>query len=469
MNRQKITGITLGVTGGLLCLADGAQAQSPKKNDGNVKPNIIFILTDQQTMSAMGCMGNPHLSTPAMDALAADGVALTRAYCPFPLSGPSRASIMTGRMAFEVGVTDNEQKTTPGALDRNIGFRMREAGYETLYAGKWHIPEINIPDGMGFTRVCGMGDPALPDLCEPYLAKKYDRPVFLVASFLNPHEICEYAREETLPYGPLDAFQTADAPNLPPNFMPSTYEAEAIRLHHAAVPKIHDTYTYTQDDWRRYLYAYYRLVERVDRQVGRLVEMLKKNGLYDDSLIIFTSDHGDGAAAHQWNQKWVLFEEVVNVPLIVKAPRGRGATGVVNDSALSNIGLDIYATICDYGGAALDTAVYKGKSYRDVVEGRSPTLHGEVFIETTLQGIETRAWSLVEGKYKYVLYNFFRNREQLYDLENDRGEMVNLAVDKRYAPELERMRARMYRWGTHTADPRLIRTLKPLVEPREVK
>ncbi len=456
MNGWK--GVAIVAAGGLLCAHGGVRAQAPDK------PNIILILTDQQTASAMGCMGNPHLSTPAMDALAADGVTLARAYCPFPLSGPSRASLMTGKTAFEAGVTDNEQHTAAGALESNIGFRMRQAGYETLYAGKWHIPQITIPDGMGFTRVCGMDDRTLADECAPYLAGKHDKPIFLVASFLDPHEICEYAREETLPYGELDEFRTQDTPNLPANFMPSTYEAEAIRLHHAATPRIHDTYTYTQDDWRRYIHAYYRLVERVDKQVGRLVEQLKKNGLYDNSLIIFSSDHGDGAGAHRWNQKWVLFEEVVNVPLIVKAPGRKGPRGVVNRSALSNIGLDIYATVCDYGGVALDPAQYRGKSYRGVAENASAALQDEVFIETTLQGIETRGWCIVEGKYKYVLYNVFRNREQLYDMENDRGEMVNLAVDRKYEPELKRLRAKMYRWGVHTGDPRLIKTLRPLVE-----
>ena len=130
----------------------------------------------------------------------------------------------------------------------------------------------------------------------------------MVASLLNPHEICEYGRNETLQYGELAPFSTDECPNLPANFMPSTYAAEALTLEHASSPRYHDTYTYTQDDRRRYLYAYYRLVERVDREVGRIVGVLKARGLYDDSAIIFLSDHGDGVAAHGWNQKWNLQE-----------------------------------------------------------------------------------------------------------------------------------------------------------------
>lgn len=426
------------------------------------RPNIIFILTDQQTSRAMSCADNPFVGTPAMDALAADGVRLTRAYCPFPLSGPCRASLMTGRTAWQVGVTDNEQQPSPEAMAASIGLKMRSAGYEPLYAGKWHIPQIEVPEGMGFTKICGMDDRTLVDNCAPYLSRKYDKPLFLVASFLDPHEICEYARCETLPYGPLADYRTEECPNLPPNFMPSTYEAEALRLHHAMTPRIHDTYAYTQDDWRRYLYAYYRLVERVDLQVGRLVDLLKRNGLYDNSLIIFASDHGDGVAAHQWNQKWALFEEVVGVPLIVKAPKG-GLRGAVNDTALSNIGLDIFATICDYAGVAPGEG-YRGRSYRPLVEGGAKELQPEVFIETTLSGIDMRAWSIVEGRYKYVLYNYYRNREQLYDLLSDPGEMVNLAVDRAYAPELQRLRAKLLDWAQYTGEPRLLRNIKPLVK-----
>lgn len=444
----------------------GSATQQVSASDVSVekRANVIFIMTDQQTASAMSCVGNPHVSTPAMDALAADGVLFQRAYCPYPLSGPARASIMTGRMPFEVGATDNEIHPHAEDMAAGIGHVMTGAGYETLYAGKWHIPQIHIPADQGFKKIANINDLTLVDSCRVHLTKEYDKPIFLVASFLNPHEICEYARNQTMPYGPLDEpFTTDDCPNLPYNFMPSTYEAEAIRLSYKSAPRIYPSHSYSQDEWRHYLYTYYRLVERVDLQLGKLIELLKETGLYDSSVIIFTSDHGDGVAAHQWNQKWVLFEEVINVPLIVKAPKGEGLEGVVNESALSNIGLDIYKTICDYANVPLDEERYRGVSYRDVVEGRSEELHEEVFVETLLEGIETRGWAIIEDKYKYVHYNFFKNKDQLYDLESDRGEMLNLAVDKDYDEVVKRMRKKMYEWALKTNDPRLIRNLKPLV------
>lgn len=436
-----------------------ARAAAPKR------PNVIVIMTDQQTAGALSCAGNPYVSTPAMDALAADGVRFTRAYCPYPLSGPCRASLITGRMPSEVGATDNAIRPHDEDMRQGLGIRMSEAGYECLYAGKWHIPEVNLPaEGTGFRGIAKMHDPTLADACDEALGA-YDgrKPLFLVASLLDPHEICEYGRFETLQYGELEPFATEDCPNLPANFMPSTFEAEAVRLEHDASPRYHDTYTYTQEEWRRYLYAYYRLVERVDREIGRLVEVLRRHGLYDDAAIVLLSDHGDGVAAHGWNQKWALFEEVVNVPLIVKSPKGQGLAGEVNDEALSNIGLDLYATVCDYAGIRLDPERYRGRSLRPVAEGRQRTLHGEVFIETLLSGVGIQGWSIVENDCKYVFYRWGRNREQLYDLRSDRGEMVNLAVDRRHAATLARLRAKMYDWAVKTNTAPLIRNLKPLI------
>lgn len=447
----------------LALTAADARAAAPERQAEPSRPDIIVIMTDQQTAGAMSCAGNPHVSTPAMDALAADGVRFTRAYCPYPLSGPCRASLITGRMPSEVGAVDNGIRPRDEDMRQGLGIRMAEAGYECLYAGKWHIPEVNLPaEGTGFRGIGRMHDPTLPDACDRALGE-YDgkKPLFLVASLLNPHEICEYGRFETLQYGELDSFATADCPNLPPNFMPSTYEAEALSLEHAASPRYHDTYTYTQDDWRRYLHAYYRLVERVDREIGRLIEVLKRRGLYDDAVIILLSDHGDGVAAHRWNQKWALFEEVINVPLLVKSPRGIGLTGERNDEALSNVGLDLYATVCDYAGIELDPGRYRGLSLRPVAEGRQRTLHGEVFVETLLSGAGIRGWSIIEGRYKYVLYQWGRNREQLYDMQSDRGEMVNLAVDRRHAGELARLRGKMYEWAVRTGDKPLMRNMAP--------
>ncbi|MCQ2135412.1 MAG: sulfatase-like hydrolase/transferase, partial [Bacteroidales bacterium] len=251
------------------------------------RPDIIFIMTDQQTLQAMSCMGNPYVKTPAMDSLAGDGVLLQRAYCPFPLSGPCRASLITGLTPFQTGATDNAIRPVQWALDAGIGNRMSQAGYECLYAGKWHAPEINVPQGSGFTKLCDMDDRLIASACEEGIAHRdKSKPLFLVASYLDPHEICEFARDATLPYGSLDPFETSACPPLPANFGQGEHTAEALERERQAAPMWHDTYSYSQDDWRRYVYGYYRLVESVDQRIGELLQVLKKDGLYADSPII---------------------------------------------------------------------------------------------------------------------------------------------------------------------------------------
>lgn len=448
----------------VVAAATSAPAVAPKEQ----RPNIILIMTDQQTASAMSCAGNTDLRTPAMDALAEDGVRLERAYCPFPLSGPCRASLMTGLMPTEIGATDNGVEPNEEAMSQSIGYLMRDAGYETMYAGKWHASEVNLPEeGRGFKKVCNMDDRTMVENIAGALKERNEeKPLFLVASFLDPHEICEFARRQTLPYGEVELPRTEECPNLPVNFQKSTYEPEAIGLRKAAHPRSHPTALYTEDDWREYLWAYYRLTERVDAHIGALVELLKAEGLYDTSLILFCSDHGDGAASHQWNQKWILQEECVNVPLIVKAPKSdrKALRGATNSVALSNIGLDIVKTICDYGGVELNEQKYRGKSLRGVLHQQEAPLHEEVFIETFLSEVNVRGWAIVEGKYKYVLYNHFQNREQLFDMESDRGEMVNLAVESKHKGTIARLREKMYQWGLHTGDKQLVRALGPLVK-----
>ncbi|MBB4037282.1 arylsulfatase A-like enzyme [Dysgonomonas hofstadii] len=448
------------LAGGLSIIsAQSAQAFSFEKQAKD-KPDIILIITDQQTASAMSCAGNPYVNTPGMDMLAQDGIRFSRSYVTYPLSGPSRASLITGRMPVEIGVKDNGGRIPDRDMQNSLGFVISQSGYDCLYAGKWHAPaEVNIPEtGTGFKKICNVNDPTLVDSCIPYIEKKRENSLFLVASFLNPHEICEYARDEALHYGRLSEPNISECPPLPYNAVIPAYYPEAITLHRQWVPKSYPTGLYSDDDWRRYLFAYYRLVERVDREIVRLINELKKNGLYDSSLIIFVSDHGDGAAAHRGNQKRVLQEEIIRVPFIVKPPN-RKTKRIVNDDALISINLDIYQTICDYAGAG-ENKEMKGKSLRHLIDGKINTHHDEVYVETMLDGIDTRGWSVVSKDFKYTLYRYYKNKEQLSDLTKDPYEMQNLAVDKRYDETLLAMRRKLYDWGIKTNDKMLTRLLK---------
>lgn len=435
-------------------------AGQPLAASGNKPANIIFIMTDQQTADAMSNRGNPYLHTPGMDILAADGLTFTNAYCSYPLSGPSRASLFTGMMPAEINVRDNDDPIIAEEIPNSLGFMMSNAGYESLYAGKWHVPTINIPDGeFGFKKVCDMYDPDLVEHVKPELKKKRKKPLFLVASFLDPHQICEYARSQQLHYGPLIIPEDAVLPPLPDNFNAVDDLPEAIKLHKNQMIRLYPTRNYSSLDWQKYLYAYYRLVEQVDKHIYDLIMELKKHNLYDNSLIVFTSDHGEGVAAHQWNQKRALFEETINIPLIVKMPKGHKAVPAGSETtALTNIGTDIYATFLDFAQVPLPENRH-GKSMRKVLMGEEDKLHDRIFIETLLDGVDIRAWAVIQGDMKYVCYRMFKDKEQLFDLKTDKGETKNLVNDPNYQEIRQELRQHMLSYAQRANDKMLIKEM----------
>lgn len=423
------------------------------------QPNIILILTDQQTANTMSNRGALNVvHTSAMDELAADGVVFTKAYCSFPLSGPSRASIMTGKMPCEIQVLENDDPLSEEEKKNTIGFKMQQAGYDCLYAGKWHIPTVEIPDKeFGFKKICGMGDPDMAFYIEKELSEKRDKPLFIVASYLNPHEICEYARSQTLHYGEIPVSDEANFPELPSNFEATEGLPELLMHHKKMSPKLYPTESYSEQDWKNYLYTYYRLVERVDSHIGELIKTLKNNNLYDNSVIIFTSDHGDGVAAHKWNQKRALFEESIQVPLIIKPSKGDKATVNRDLSSLVNIGIDLYPTICDYANAPIPPEL-NGISLKRIIEGTKEP-HQSIFIETHFDAIDGRSWCVIKDHYKYVFYRFFKNREQLFDLSADKGETTNLIHDSRYKNIYGEMKTELLMHAQRVNDKMLIKDL----------
>ena len=478
----------------------------PQKTAQPEQPNIILICTDQHTASALSCAGNTDVKTPNIDRLAAAGVRFTNAYCTSPLSGPARSAMFTGYYPESIGMAVNGAPLPDSLKTQTLGSIVKRAGYDCVYAGKWHVPQTAIPDSIyGFRQIHGHNDVGLAEACVSFL-DGCGKPFFLVASYDNPHNICEYARQQNLPYGNVDEPDLRDCPGLPANFAKNPYDAGIIEEERAANYQIYPTARYSADDWRRYRYTYYRLVEKVDAEIGKIVDAIDRNKLWENTVVIFTSDHGDGVGAHGWNQKSALYEEVVNIPLIVCLP-GKKNAGTTLPQLVSN-SIDLFASIVDWSGAELsadglktnkvsdyysdgmrggkgaehgadgvkrdkgstcsheavkseknidyndDKSSYNtlaprpGKSFRSVAEsGDAAMPHQEVVItETRFDNSTTRGWMVRTPRYKYVLYDKGRYREQLFDIDSDRGESRNLAVENAYADILQQHRDLLASW-----------------------
>lgn len=430
----------------------------------DTRPNILLIFTDQQTISAMSAYGNNHLHTPNMDALAKFGVRFTESYCTSPVCSPSRSSMITGMMPHQTRVNYNDQ--APDSTLRNIGEILRKEGYETVWGGKWHLPEsyphtslssvpgFRLLDFLEEEKTTGRGDDTdepLADEVVKYLKARKNKPFFLAVSFHNPHDICYLPqKQDAFPY----PASIGSAPPLPGNFKINPSEPEFLknaRTRTSYGNEIALTLDFSQNDWRNYLFHYYRMIERVDKQLGRIIETLESEGLDETTLIIFTSDHGDGAASHQWAAKLSLYEESVKVPMIITW-FGKTPENVANTENLVS-GLDIAPTILDYAGVDIPARM-KGYSLKQLIE--NPDTSWREFLVTQLAidpaDSSKMARMITDGRYKYNLYSYGERNEQLFDLANDPGEKVNLAYTPAFASLKRELRSELMKWIEETGD-----------------
>lgn len=443
------------------------QKKTKKQNINNStinKPNIVLIMTDQHQAKALSIAGNLDVKTPNLDKLAKSGTRFTNAYVTFPLCSPSRSSIFTGKMPHNIAINSNNDKTIAAKFkNKNLAHTLKKAGYHTIYGGKWHAPEVELPKDTGFEKIAEFGDIPLAEKSINYLKSRKNKtqPFFLVASFDNPHNICEYARSQPLPYGNIPQVSLDKTPELPINFEQSTTFPEALQIEQIANKKVYPTQNFTKEDWRKYRYTYYQLVEKVDTEIGKIIDAINDLGLRDNTIIIFTSDHGDGNASHGWNQKTALFQESINVPFIVNYLAKNSSEEKINTSLISN-GLDIFPTILDFAGVKIPNDLL-GKSIKPIIENKQQNLDRDfVITETKFEGKQaygTTGRAVIGKKFKYVLYSWGKNREQFFDLENDALEMHNLVASTKHQTELDNYRQILMDWCTKTNDTKFLKKI----------
>jgi choline-sulfatase len=412
---------------GALALGAPARARTAPARPASKPPNFLFIVCDQLGLDAIGAHGCPDVHTPNLDRLIRRGMTFIESHSTNPVCSPARSSLMTGRMPVETGVISNNRPIHPNCP--NLGQWFRNAGYETVYCGKWHLPG-GVPRATdGFTVLParkGQGDlddTAVSRTCEAYLKNRgSQQPYLVVASFLQPHDICYWGNHagNRMPDG-LPFEQIRDQlPELPPNHKsrpPAPQKLASIRLR-----------DYSDDQWRYYLYIYARMVEMLDADVGRVLDAVEASGEAENTVIFFTSDHGDGRGRHGHVSKWYPYDEAVKVPMIVACP-GRIAENARDRTHLVS-GLDVMSTMCDYAGLERPLHV-QGKSLRPLLEGKAVEWREFVVSEHRVVGRSVRT-----PQYKYVHYEG-DPVEQLFDMKADPWETTNLYQQAKYASVLD--------------------------------
>ncbi len=423
------------------------------------RPNILYIFTDQQYANAMSNVGNFNLKTPGIDSIAENGVRFDRAYCTWPLCTPSRASMFTGKMPSELGFSSNAHGIPEEFRSQEMGWIFNNAGYKTAYAGKWHLPGQHMEEGHGFEILSGMDDELATQKTVEFLKQDHDKPFLMVTSLWQPHGCCPYHRmpdprtcknlgldryglsskgpeDDTFDW-PEDAYEpwfVDKCPRLPDNFEPTENEISLVYEKRNKTKQMdkkpefwaedeewNAARNWTELEHRLYHWAYYRLVERLDGQVVRILDALKESGEYENTLIVFSSDHGDMMSAHRLTAKNVFYEEASRIPLLMSYTGNIPAGSTVKDELVSN-GLDLMPTFCDYAGIEVPEGL-KGRSLRTLAEGNTPEEWREDLVIEVSPGFGNGRL-LHTGRYKYAKYD---EAEELYNLETDPGEMKNLA------------------------------------------
>lgn len=431
------------------------------------RPNIVFIFTDQQNVKAISAHGNSYLHTPCMDSLVNNGVSFLNSYCTSPVCAPSRSSLITGLMPHSTGVNYNGESIKDSIP--NVGELLEKAGYKTIWAGKWHLVDpypartkdtirgfkllkFYNPDSSDW-ELGSKTDRPLADAAVNYI-ENYDnsKPLFLCISFHNPHDICYFPRrpekypnpvgETKLPPLPVNHSIEPDEPDLPANSRTRDHYGNELLL----------SQKNDETRWRSYLWYYYRRTEEVDTEIGKVLHALKVKGMDKNTLIVFSSDHGDGMAEKKWAAKLSLNDASAKVPFVLCYNNKIPASGI-NDNQLVS-GIDMVPTILDYAGAKIPENL-PGISLKKIIN--NPGLKQRDCLITELavdQFDKSLTGRMVRtDQYKYIVYSIGEKREELYDMHYDPFEMENLDELLDYQTIKNHMKNKLKGWVELTEDP----------------
>jgi arylsulfatase A-like enzyme len=436
----------------------------------DARPNIIFIITDQQRYDTIAALGHPHMDTPNLDRLVNEGVSFSQCHINAPSCAPSRASLFTGQYPHTTGILRNADEWTRSWVED-----VSASGYHSVNVGKMHTWPFTTPCGFQrelyrerdvYRDAIGSFTWDLPGEMQSdnftgglarWWVETYPKtePVFLQVGFPGPHppydptpEALEPYAERDIPIDPLDD-EGLDG-------QPAAYRE--MRVHNNEVD--HDSVVLplepTPEQRLRQRRHYCANVSMIDEQVGELLDTLDSRGYLDDAIVVFTSDHGDCLTDHGHSQKWTMYEQVMRVPLVVWTKDGRFGQGRRIDELVSLF--DLGPTILELAGCEVPEHFSARSLLPALREEPGWTGREFVFAEHPRDGnftgadyqvmVRSERWKLVEI---YGSDGVEGGREgMLFDLEADPLEKRNLWADPDHAATREELREELLAWRVET-------------------
>jgi arylsulfatase A-like enzyme len=432
----------------LICFGVKLAAQ---RTTASARPNIIFILTDDQRWDALGAAGNSIIHTPNLDQLAHKGILFKNAYVTTSICCVSRASLLSGQYESRHKINDFATDFTSQALNNTYPLLLKNAGYAIGFVGKYGIGNHHPSKYFDYWSCSEKGQPdyilidksgnkihntdSVGHDIEIFLNKfGYTRPFCLSVSFKAPHEL------------------DGD----PPQFIPqqrfsNLYSNTTIPEPETADPKYWNSFPdffrtdqniarirwkplfSTPSAFQETVKNYYRLVTGVDDIVGKLMTQLKKLGIEKNTVIIFMGDNGFSLGEHGLEGKWYGYEESIRVPLIIYDPR----LPEVNPNQIA-LNIDIAPTILSLAGIKIPQQMQGRNLLAKYPSERKDFFYEHTFLKSPQLPQEE---GVVTKDFKYMNY-IEHDYEELYKIQTDPHETTNLATDKRYASILKELRKR---------------------------
>ncbi len=451
----------------------GHQVDAQKRNTpvSDDRPNIIFILTDDQRWDALGYAGNDIIQTPEMDRLAEEGVYFRNAFVTTPICAASRASIFTGLHERTHKYTFQTGPLLPEYMQTSYPKLLKDAGYYTGFYGKFGV---NFPgadtffnemesydrnnryrDYRGYYYKTLNGDTVHLTRYTGEKALSFiehapeNQPFCLSLSFSAPHAHDGAPKQYFWQEEPGQLYQNMDMPG--PNLGEDKYFLALPKEVRDGFNRVRWTWRFdTPEKYQHSVKGYYRMIKGIDLEIAKIRQKLKQKGLDKNTVIILMGDNGYFLGERQLAGKWLMYDNSVRVPLVVYDPREKKHQDI-EEMALN---IDVTSTIVDLAGLEIPVN-YQGKSLLPIVNRKVKTFNRDTILIEHLwefenippsEGVRTDRW-------KYMRYINNKSLEELYDLKADPQETINLVSDQKHSSVLKNLQQKIDELSNRYADP----------------